>query len=107
LAVGVEKSSNETPVPNQLTLDQNYPNPFNPTTMIHYGLPETQNVRIMIYSLLGQEVAVLLNTIQSPGNYRIPWNGKDQQGKDLPSGVYLIRLQVGDTQLVKKAMLLR
>ena len=57
LAVGVEKTGDEKLVPTQLTLDQNYPNPFNPTTTIQYGLPETQNVRIMIYSLLGQELA--------------------------------------------------
>ena len=107
LAVGVEKTSDERLVPTQLTLDQNYPNPFNPTTTIRYGLPETQNVRITIFSLLGQEIAELINAMQSPGSYRVVWNGKDKQGKDMPSGIYLIRLQAGSTQLVKKAMLVR
>ena len=107
LAVGVEKTGDEKLVPTQLTLDQNYPNPFNPTTTIQYGLPETQNVRITICSILGQEVAVLLNAVQPPGSYRVVWNGKNSRGTEMSSGMYFIRLQAGSTQLVKKAMLLR
>ncbi|MCX6144135.1 MAG: T9SS type A sorting domain-containing protein [Ignavibacteriales bacterium] len=107
LAVGVEKISDDRLVPIRLTLDQNYPNPFNPTTTIQYGLPETQSVRITIYSVLGQEIAVLLNAVQSPGSYRVVWNSKDSRGAEMSSGMYFIRLQAGNTQLVRKAMLLR
>ena len=105
--VGIQEQSGMLSLPIAFTLEQNYPNPFNPTTTILYGIPESQNVRITIFSLLGQEVAELANTVQSPGSYRVVWNGKDRQGKDVPSGIYLIRLQAGNTQLVKKAMLVR
>jgi hypothetical protein len=107
VTVGVEKNSDMAIIPRELVLEQNYPNPFNPSTSIQYGLPESERVRITIYSLLGQEVAELTNAVQSPGSYRVVWNGKDQRGKDMPSGIYLIRLQAGSNQLVKKAMLVR
>jgi hypothetical protein len=107
LAVGVEKNKDAAVVPRELVLEQNYPNPFNPSTSIQYGLPESEHVRITIYSLLGQEIAELANTLQSPGSYRVVWNGKNQQGRDMPSGIYIIRLQAGSTQLAKKAMLVR
>jgi len=115
LAVGVEKISDERLVPTQLTLDQNYPNPFNPSTTIRYGLPESQNVRISVFSILGQEIAVLVNGMQAPSTYTVVWNGKDRQGVDLPSGIYIIRMQAssiaggqsGEKQIVKKAMLVR
>jgi hypothetical protein len=107
VTTGVQKNSASELVPRELVLDQNYPNPFNPSTNVQYGLPETEHVRIMIFSLLGQEIAELANSVQSPGTHHTVWNGKDRQGKDVPSGIYLIRLQAGSNQLVKKAMLLR
>jgi hypothetical protein len=106
-AVSVEPERTASTVPHELFMDQNYPNPFNPSTSIQYGLPEREQVRITIFSMLGQEIAELANTVQSPGSYRVVWNGKDHQGQDMPSGIYLIRLQTGSNQLVKKAMLLR
>jgi hypothetical protein len=107
LAVGVEKNKDVALIPQELVLEQNYPNPFNPSTTIHYDLPESQHVKVMIFSLLGQEIAELANAVQSPGSYRVVWNGRDHQGVEMPSGVYLIRLQAGDKQIVKKAMLVR
>jgi hypothetical protein len=107
VAVAIEENAKTAGVPKTLLLEQNYPNPFNPSTTIRYDLPESQNVKITIYSLLGQEVAELVNTIQSPGSYRVIWNGKDRKGYDMPSGIYPVRLLAGNTQLVKKAMLLR
>lgn len=115
LPSSVEKISDERLVPTQLTLDQNYPNSFNPSTTIRYGLPESQNIRISVFSILGQEIAVLVNGIQAPSTYTVVWNGKDRQGVDLPSGIYIIRLQArsisggqsGEKQIVKKAMLVQ
>jgi len=107
VAVGVERIDDKALVPTQLTLDQNYPNPFNPTTTIQYGLPSQMKVRVSVYSILGQEVAVVVNALQTPGTYKAVWNGKNHQGIDLPSGMYIIRLQAGESQIVKKAMLVR
>jgi hypothetical protein len=107
LAVGVENINDRNLVPTELTLDQNYPNPFNPSTTIRYGVPTLTKVRVSVYSILGQEVAVIVNAIQSPATYTATWNGKNHQGMDMPSGMYIIRLQAGETQIVKKAMLVR
>jgi hypothetical protein len=106
-AVSVGENTSSTMVPKSPALEQNFPNPFNPSTTIHYDLPVQQNVRITIYSILGQEIAELVNTVQSPGTYRVQWNGKDRHGSDMPSGIYAIRLLADNTQFVKKAMLLR
>jgi hypothetical protein len=107
VAVSVEKDAEVAAIPKSLALEQNYPNPFNPRTTIRYDLPEQQNVRITVYSILGQEIAELVNTVQSPGTYRVQWNGKDHNGNDMPSGIYAVRMLAGNGQFVKKAMLLR
>jgi hypothetical protein len=103
----VEVISHEQLLPTELTLAQNYPNPFNPTTTIRYGLPKEGRVRIAVYSILGQEVAVLQDGVQSAAYYSVVWNGKSSHGIEVPSGIYLIRLQAGDRQIVKKAVLIR
>lgn len=59
-------------VPHSVVLDQNYPNPFNPTTTIAYGVPAAGPVRLIVYDLLGREVAVLVDATQAPGTYRVP-----------------------------------
>jgi hypothetical protein len=84
----------DQPIPNSHTLLQNYPNPCNPTTTIRYGVNEYGKVRIAIYSLLGQEVASLVNEEKSPGWYSVCW---DATG--LPSGVYIYRLETPGTNL--------
>jgi hypothetical protein len=94
-------------VPKELTLDQNYPNPFNPTTAIRYGVPEHVLVRVSVYSILGQEVALLANGIQTPATYTVTWNGRDKNGNEAPSGTYFLRLQAGEKQIVRKALLVR
>jgi hypothetical protein len=106
-AVSVEENTQAKVIPTILALEQNYPNPFNPGTTIRYDLPESQNVKITVYSLLGQEIAELVNAVQSPGSYRVQWNGKDRLGHDMPSGIYPVRMLAGNSQLVKKAMLVR
>ena len=65
-----------------------YPNPFNPYVNISYALPTTENVKIDIVNLLGQNVKTLVNTMQTPGSYTYRWNGKDENGIDLNSGMY-------------------
>jgi hypothetical protein len=79
-------------VPESYGLDQNYPNPFNPSTKISYLLPVASNVTLKIYNLLGQEVATLVQGVIAPGKYQIVWNGTDNAGKALASGMYFYRL---------------
>ncbi len=68
-------------LPNQVLLKHNYPNPFNPITTIRYGIPEDARVSILVYNILGQQVAQLVNELQPTGFYTIAWDGRDTQGR--------------------------
>jgi hypothetical protein len=98
--------------PQSYVLRQNYPNPFsargifdNPTTQIGYELPKTGQVSLIIYNSLGQEVRRLVDKQQASGYHRVTWNGRDQNGKPVPSGVYHYRLQVGDYVATKRMLM--
>ncbi len=75
------------PIPSAFRLSQNYPNPFNPASEIRYDVPTASHVKIVVYDLLGREVATLLDDARSPGTYTARFNGNDR-----PSGVYFYRL---------------
>ena len=81
---------------NNFCLDQNYPNPFNLETVIRYQIPKTGRVTIKIYNLLGQEIKTLINDIQQAGYHKVSWDGKNQRGKDVPSGIYLCGINYND-----------
>jgi hypothetical protein len=85
----------EIAAPQEFVLQQNYPNPFNPTTQIRYELPKAGHVVLSIFNSLGQEVRRLVDREQPAGYHLVTWNGRDQNGKPVPSGVYHYRLQVG------------
>jgi len=89
-------------IPTSYNLCQNYPNPFNPSTKIEYSLPEADHVSIRIFNSLGQEVAVLVNEMQSAGKYIIDW-----QPKNLPSGIYFYKMQSSKYTSIRKMMLLK
>jgi hypothetical protein len=89
--VSVEEE--ESYIPDEYALLQNYPNPFNPSTTIKYSVPEDGFVRLTIYNLLGQAVTTLVNEEISAGNYSVVWNGKDQGGLKVSSGIYLYKMQ--------------
>ena len=93
---------NDESVPVEFALLQNYPNPFNPTTIIKYQVASSQNVSLKIYNMLGQEVANLVNKIQNPGSYEIPFDASE-----LTSGTYFYRLQAGNFVSVKKMVLIK
>jgi hypothetical protein len=91
---GIEDGSPEPPaISRQFDLGQNYPNPFNPATVINYQLPDLSRVILTIYNILGQKVKTLVNQKQSPGSYTVEWDGKDEAGKVVSSGVYLYWLR--------------
>lgn len=94
-------------VPNEFTLSQNHPNPFNPSTMIQYTLPEESNVTISIYNLLGKGITELTSKTQTIGSHSIQWDGTDQQGNQVPAGIYLYQLQAGDFSQTKKMVLMK
>ncbi|MGH1362526.1 MAG: FlgD immunoglobulin-like domain containing protein [Calditrichia bacterium] len=77
-------------------LDQNYPNPFNPSTQITYQVATASEVRLTVYNLLGQSVRTLVNGSSAAGSYSVSWNGVNDLGFKVPSGVYLYRLEAGE-----------
>ncbi|RPH35650.1 DUF1349 domain-containing protein, partial [bacterium] len=79
-------------IPDQFTLEGNYPNPFNPTTTIRYGLPEPAVVSMKVYSMLGQEVIQLEDGERHAGFHEVVWNGKNANGGQVSSGVFLYRM---------------
>jgi len=98
-----QKSDNAaSALPAEFMLQQNYPNPFNPTTQIRYELPKAGHVVLSIYNSLGQEVRRLVDREQPAGYHLVTWNGRDQNGKPVPTGVYHYRLQVGDFVSTRK-----
>ena len=88
-------------------LHQNYPNPFNPSTRIDYDLPQDGFVKISVLDIIGREVSTILDIKQIAGLKSITWSGTDDQGKMLPSGVYICLMKTNDLILSKKMILLR
>lgn len=97
--------SEEPIVISDFNLYQNYPNPFNPSTQISYDIPSNTYVKLSIFNIIGQEVAQLVNSNQQAGRYNIVWNGTDNSGKELSSGVYIYSLKAGGLTLTKKMLL--
>lgn len=98
----VEENLEEMSKPSTTSLKQNYPNPFNPSTMMIYHLPHASEVELSVFDLLGKRVRTLVQDRQQPGQYRVLWNGHDDHGVAVPSGVYLYRLQTGNFMQARK-----
>jgi flagellar hook assembly protein FlgD len=94
-------------IPTEYALSQNYPNPFNPSTTFTYDVPEVSEVTITVYSLLGKEVRTLYSEQQMPGRYTETWDGTDNTGRKLASGVYFLRMQAGSYSKLRKMTLIR
>ena len=94
-------------LPDSPQLAQNAPNPFNSQTMLAYFLPEAGTVRLEVFSLTGQRVAVLHHGLQQAGFHQLRWDGRDDAGRSVASGLYLYRLVTDETVLTRKLMLLR
>lgn len=109
---GSETAVNEAAVtPDAFSLHPNYPNPFNASTQITYVVPEVPNrqtvVELKIYNLLGQQVRTLVRQRQDAGIYRVEWDGRNEMGNDLASGVYVLILRAAADRAVQKMLLLR
>lgn len=92
--------SGEASVPEILALHENYPNPFNPATKIRFDLPEAAHVRLVLYDVMGREVARLVDGQMEAGYRSVTWNAAD-----VPSGVYLYRLTAGQFTATKRMIL--
>jgi len=93
-------------VPNDFILLQNYPNPFNPVTTIDYGLSTNSYVKLTIYNILGQRVKTLVDEEQTAGYKTVMWDGRNDRGEQVSSGIYLYRIQAGSfTKTVKMSLL--
>ena len=103
----IEAVEQQTPFPNKFAIAQNYPNPFNPDTKIKYQLPRISLVTLKIYNCLGQEIRTLINKVEEPGKYEIHWDGKDDFGKNVPSGLYIYTLRAGQYKNSKKMIKLQ
>ncbi|MBN2290362.1 MAG: choice-of-anchor D domain-containing protein [Candidatus Glassbacteria bacterium] len=96
-------------LPEAYSLAQNYPNPFNPATVIAYAVPGSAaaaRVALRVYDIRGALVRVLADRVREPGSYTVFWDGTDESGRRVPSGVYLYRLQAGETILTRKMVVL-
>jgi len=91
--------------PKAFSVEQNYPNPFNPSTTIEYTLPEDTWVRIRIYNVLGRKVRTLFSGHQSAGHRRIVWDSKDDDGREVASGIYFCQIRAGESTQSKKMVI--
>ena len=101
-------------LPQSFDLEQNYPNPFNPTTTILYTLrsnvgsgAKAARTNLEVYNILGNKVKTLVDEVQIPGTYSIVWDGRNQNGDKVASGIYFYRLTRGDDTQTKKMMLIK
>ncbi len=107
------KDDNST-LPKDVSLSQNYPNPFNPTTTIPFTVYGSQfmvhgpiHTSLVVYNLAGQKVRILLDEEMIPGDYQAIWDGKDDNGQKLSSGIYFYRFKAGDNSETKKMIMLK
>ncbi len=94
-------------MPESHAVVKNYPNPFNPETTIEYYLPKDGVVELAVYNMLGQKVRTVVNDFRLAGTYKINWNGLDQQGRSVPSGIYFVQLLGQDFQVDHKILLIK
>ncbi len=89
-------------MPDNYSLKQNYPNPFNPSTKISFSLPKAGDVKLIVFDILGREVATLVNGYTGAGNHTVDFNASN-----LSSGVYLYKIQAGDFTETRKMILMK
>lgn len=103
--VGVELAA--FGLPKSFTLQQNYPNPFNPSTTIDFAVPKNTDVKLTIYNSMGQPIRELVSESLQPGNYSFLWNGTNDAGDAMGSGLYLARLQGNGVERTIRMLLMK
>ena len=108
IGVGIEvhvDNSNITPL--EFALHQNYPNPFNPQTNIKFDLSEKTHTSLAIFNLVGQKVATLISKTMDAGSYSVKWEGLNDNGSALPTGMYIYHLKTSGHHFMKKMVLVK
>ena len=105
IKTGVEELANG--IPEGFSMSQNYPNPFNPDTRIEFSLPTSSITKLEIFNITGQHVKTLFNKKLSPGNHVASWDGRDDNGNILSSGIYFYKLSTEEYSTSKKMILLK
>ena len=103
--VGVKQADSQ--LPGEFRLYANYPNPFNPATTLRYDLPRQAKVTIRVYDVLGKLVATLVDGQKKAGSYTVQWNGRDDSGKTVPSGLYIAKMVTSDYSKSVKMLLMK
>jgi hypothetical protein len=96
-----------TSLPKTFGISPNYPNPFNPTTLIKYQLPAKRDVKLLVYNILGQKVRILINNSIEAGYHEVEWDGRNDSGIGVSSGVYIYHFSAGNYTKIRKMILLR
>lgn len=103
----VEEETAEEKLPAQFSLSNNYPNPFNPETKIGYFIPKACQVKLEVFNILGQRVRTLVDEAQTAGKKEVTWDGKDEKGNQVASGVYFYKLETENFSQTKKMVLMK
>jgi subtilisin family serine protease len=107
LRVGTVGIADESAIPTVFSMAQNFPNPFNPTTDISFGLPNAGKINLEVYDIMGRRVKTLVNGELAAGVHKISWNGTNDKGEHISSGVYFYKLSSGDNVVTKKMVMLK
>ena len=94
-------------LPVRVTLAQNHPNPFNPRTSIEFGLPSASHVQLVVFDTLGRRVRTLVDAHRPAGNHSVLWDGRDQRGARVATGIYLYRLRGAGSEITKRMILMK
>jgi len=105
--VALDSRTPSVALPVEFSLSQNMPNPFNPTTVVSFALPKDVKVNLSVYNVLGQQVKTLVNDFMRAGNQSVTWDGTDNTGHQVGSGVYFYKISAGDFSATKKMLLLK
>jgi subtilisin family serine protease len=101
----------EVSLPQTFSLNQNFPNPFNPQTSIQFAIPsrnsDPETVVLLVYNMRGQLISEVVHDELAPGSYTVQWNGRDERGKRVPSGVYFYKLTWGEQTVIRKMVILK